>query len=131
MDSKIIELSKYRLQKAQVDLETSEDLFKMERLSQSLNRSYYAMFHATRALLAYDKFDSKRHSGILTFFNQHYIKTGKVEIKYFAMLTSAQRLRNKSDYDDFYLASKIEAEQQLENAKEYINFMESFIAQLP
>ena len=130
MDNKIVALSKYRLQKAQEDLYSSEILFNIERFSQSLNRSYYAMFHATRALLAYDKFDSKSHSGILAFFNQHYIKTGKIDIKFFAMLTLAQKLRTNSDYDDFYIASKEEAGLQLKNAQEFIEEKKNYISSI-
>lgn len=130
MDDRIIALSKYRIQKSRDDLSSSELLFNMEQFSQSLNRSYYAMFHATRALLAYDKLDSKRHSGILAFFNQHYIKTGKIDIKYFTMLTLAQKLRQNSDYDDFYVAGKEDARLQLENAKEFVKQVMNFIETL-
>lgn len=130
MDNKITELSTYRLSKAKEDLEASETLLHTGHFSQSLNRSYYAMFHATRALLAFERFDSKRHSGILAFFNQHYIKNGKIELKYYSMLTLAQKLRNNSDYDDFFVVSRDDAEQQLINAKEFIDVIDSFISRL-
>ncbi|MCH7723775.1 MAG: hypothetical protein IIA49_06765 [Bacteroidetes bacterium] len=31
------------------------------------------MFHSVRALLAFDKFDSKRHSGIISYFINKYV----------------------------------------------------------
>lgn len=69
--------------------------------AQSVNRSYYAIFHAVRALLAFDKFDSKRHSAIIEYFNQHYIANGKIGKEYYKMLASAFDTRIKSDYQDF------------------------------
>ncbi len=41
-----------------------------------------AIFHAVRALLALDKFDSQKHSGIISYFNQKFIKTGKIEVEF-------------------------------------------------
>jgi len=67
MDSKILVLSKYRMEKANDDLATSEIMFKNNKYSQSINRSYYAMFHSVRSLLAFSKFDSQKHSGIISY----------------------------------------------------------------
>lgn len=101
MDDRIIDLSKYRLAKALDDLETSEIMLKNKKLSQSINRSYYAMFHAVRSLLALKKFDSSKHSGIIAYFNQHYIKSGIFEIEYSKILMAAYKFRNGSDYKNF------------------------------
>ncbi|MBL7095166.1 HEPN domain-containing protein [candidate division KSB1 bacterium] len=55
-------MSEYRMKKAKDDLETSEIMFSNNKFSQSVNRSYYAMFHAVRSLLALSKFDSQKHT---------------------------------------------------------------------
>jgi uncharacterized protein (UPF0332 family) len=52
-----------------------------------------------------------------------------IDEKYSQMLTTAQRLRLDSDYDDLYVADKETAEKQLENAKEFVSFIESYIKQ--
>jgi hypothetical protein len=67
------ELASYRLSKAKEDLFSSRELLKNDLFAQSINRSYYAVFHATRSLLAIDGYDSKKHSGVIHFFNQNYI----------------------------------------------------------
>jgi len=90
-------------------LADAQDAFEEIRLANSINRSYYAMFHATRALLAIDSFDSKKHSSIIGYFNQYYIANSKIDSSYYQMIANAFRVRNKTDYDDFYLASKDEA----------------------
>jgi len=46
------------------------------------------------------------------------------------MIANAFRVRNKTDYDDFYVVSKSEAQQQLDNAQAFVGFMEVFIADI-
>lgn len=114
------ELSEYRLSKAKQDLLAAKLLFDNSYYAQSLNRSYYAIFHAVRSLLAFDKFDSKKHSGIISYFINNYVRSGMVDEKYSQMLTTVQRLRLDSDYDDLYVADKETAEKQLIDAKTFI-----------
>ena len=94
----------------------------------SANRSYYAIFHAMRAILALESFDSKKHSGIISAFHQRFIKPGKIDSRFSKIITGASFTRNKSDYDDFYIASKADVTEQLENAKEFLAVVEKYIA---
>lgn len=130
MDSRINDLSIYRMEKACEDLDTSEILFSNKKYSQSINRSYYAMFHAVRALLAFDQFDTKKHSGIISYFNKNYVKTGIIEVEYSKMLTIAFKIRNDSDYKDFYIITHQDALLQLESAKKFIPRISDFIKTL-
>ncbi len=129
MDNTTSDLSKYRMEKAKEDLSAAELLLNNNHFAQSLNRSYYANFHAVRSLLAYDKFDSKTHSGIISYFNKNYVKDGGIDKKYSEILMNSQRVRTKSDYDDLYVADKETTEVQLANAKEFIAFIENYIKQ--
>ena len=82
----IIELSKYRINKSDENLQVANLLLESGHYSESLNRFYYAIFHSLRGLLAYDEFDSKKHSGIISYFNQYYVKLGKFEKEYSRIL---------------------------------------------
>lgn len=128
MENRLRDLSKYRMEKAEDDLETSEIMFKNNKYSQSINRSYYAMFHAVRALLALSKFDSHKHSGLISYFNRHFVKSGKIEVEYSKMLTTAFKVRTDSDYKDFYIISRQDAELQLENAKKFVQRIKELLA---
>jgi len=97
------------MEKSREDLLSAKLLLDNNCITQSINRSYYIIFHAVRSLLAYDVFDSKRHSGIIAFFNQNYIKQGEVSSEYFKILTSAETIRHDSDYDDFFNPSREQA----------------------
>jgi len=127
MEKRQLDLSNYRLEKAKGDLETAELNLKNNKLSQSINRSYYSMFHAARALLALDKLDSKKHTGVISLFNQHYIKPGKIELEFSRMLFDAFEIRNENDYNDFYIAVKEDAKIQLENAKKFLKRIQEYI----
>ena len=42
------------------------------------------------------------------------------------MLTSASMKRNESDYSDFFIATLEEAEEQLENARRFLEMVEDY-----
>jgi len=60
-------LVKHRIEQASECIQSSEVAMKTS-LKTSINRSYYGIFHTMRAVLALDKFDSKKHSGIISTF---------------------------------------------------------------
>jgi uncharacterized protein (UPF0332 family) len=130
MDNMIVELVKYRIEKAKNDLQASRIMLENNLFAQSLNRSYYSIFHAVRAILAFEKFDSKKHSGIIAYFNHNFISTGIFDKEYSKILMGAEKIRNKSDYNDFYIASKSDAEQQIINADKFIKTMEEYTMKL-
>lgn len=68
-------------------------------------------------MLALIGFDSKKHSGVIAEFQRSFVKTGIFEREYSKIIMSASEIRNASDYDDYYIASKEEAYIQLINAK--------------
>lgn len=127
MQTEVMELAAYRLSKAEECLTDATEAFNQNRLANSINRSYYAILHATRALLALEGYDSKRHSTIIGYFNQNYVVTGKVEHVYHKMLASAFQVRNESDYNDFYVASREEARKQLDNATVFVEMVKGII----
>ena len=90
----------------------------------SLNRSYYAIFHAMRAMNNLKGFDSSKHSGVIAFFNKEYLKENILDRNLSIVIKNSAFLREKSDYDDFYIASKQEAEKQLEEAERFLDAVE-------
>jgi uncharacterized protein (UPF0332 family) len=115
------------MEKAKDDLGVSKLNLENKKFSQSINRSYYSMFHAVRALLALHKYDSKKHSGVISYFNQYFIKPRYIEPEYFKIITKAFKIRNDCDYDDFYIACYDDAKKQFENAGKFINRIEAYI----
>jgi len=126
MDGSLTDLSKYRLARAKEDLQTAESNFQEKSYRASVNRSYYAIFHALRAITALDQFDSGKHSGIIAFINQNYVKTGIFDRSFSKMVDSAFRLREKADYEDFYVVAIEDAKKQLEKAAAVIAAVEQY-----
>ena len=92
----------------------------------SLNRSYYAIFHAMRAANILKGFDSSKHSGVIAFFNKEYLKEGILERNLSIIIKNSAFLREKSDYDDFFIASKKDAEKQLADATIFLETIEMY-----
>lgn len=127
MEGSVTDLSKYRFEAAEDDLETAKMLFDAGRWKASLNRSYYAVFHALRSVTALDSFDAKKHSAIIAYFNQHYIKSGIFAGNVSKMIADAFELRGNADYQDFYVVSKGDAQSQIDNAEMIINTIRSYL----
>ncbi|MBR5164736.1 MAG: HEPN domain-containing protein [Ruminococcus sp.] len=127
MDSSVIDLSKYRLDTAKADLKAARLLFDATEYRSSVNRSYYAIFHALRAVLALDGFDSSKHSGIISYFNLNYVKTDVFSREISKIISSAYRLREKADYQDFYIVSIEEADEQIKKADTVINAISEYL----
>ena len=115
----MVDLAKYRLESARERLAAAKLEMEAGHLKDSINRSYYAFFHTIRSLLAEKQIDFKKHSAVISYFRQHYIKTGIFEEKYSDYVGKAFILRNNSDYADFYVVAKPDAEMQYEHAKEF------------
>ena len=100
---------------------------KSQKYKGANNRAYYAIFHSMRAILALDGFDSKKHSGVIAKFNENYVKSQIFEIDYGKIVKNASVIRNNSDYDDFFIATKEQAENQIKDAKKFILATEKYL----
>ena len=127
MEGSLKELALYRLERAKEMLDASEKNLQSGHLRTSLNRSYYAVFHGMRAVNVLKGFDSSKHSGVIAFFNKTFLKDGLLDKSLAKIIKDTSYLREKSDYDDFYIASKEETELQLKNAKIFIQHIEKYI----
>lgn len=120
-------LTKYRLENAEEKLASAKILFDAGKYKDSIGRSYYAIFSSVRAVLARDKVDFSKHAGVIAYFQKEYIKTGIFEKKYSKYLQSAFQIRNSCDYDDFFLVSKQDAEEQYQIAEEFYNMILNYL----
>jgi hypothetical protein len=120
----------FRLEKAQRCLKASNLLLSAESYADSVNRSYYAIYHAIRAVLITIDFSSKTHSGNIGEFRRRFIKTGVFPKDFSDIVGSAFDIRNDSDYEDFYIVSKDDVIKQAKNASLFLEAVESYIKSL-
>lgn len=123
----MIDLSVYRLNKAKSDLKDAKTTLGLELYDTAANRSYYAIFHAARAVLALDGQDYKKHSGVISNFQKEYIKTGIFDKEMSRIIKSAFDMRTESDYEDFYIVEKEDVIKQVEEADYFLNNIEKYL----
>ncbi len=76
------ELTQYRLDRATEFLLAAKIMLENNFFKDSINRSYYAIFTTIRALLVENEIDFKKHSAVISYFRQHYIKTEIFDTKF-------------------------------------------------
>lgn len=116
MDNRQIDLANYRIGESKNTLQVAKNCLKDGFYKDAINRSYYAAFYAIKAVLALGTIDFKRHKDVVAYFNKEYVATNKFSRELGHRLATLKQLREKSDYDDFYIASKEKATEQVETA---------------
>lgn len=119
--------AKYRLDRAKEDLKAAQLLFENGNYRIANNRAYYAIFHSMRAVLAFDNFDSSKHSGVIAEFRRKYIREGVFPKEMSQMIGSAFIIRNASDYDDMFVASRNDTQEQITNAEYVLGKVNAYI----
>ena len=127
MDNRQIDLSKYRLQEAKDSLKVAEHCLNEGLYKDSINRSYYAAFYSVKSVLALGTVDFKRHKDVMAYFNKEFIATDIFPRELGRRLGILKQLREKSDYDDFYIASKEQAILQLQTAQMAIGEIKEYL----
>ena len=117
MDERQKNLSNYRIAEAEDSLKVAAHCLKEGLYKDSINRSYYAAFYAVKAILALSTVDFKRHKDVMGYFNKEYVAKEIFPREIGRKLGTLQRVREKSDYDDFYIASREKAEEQFQTAE--------------
>ena len=123
------DLAVYRLERAKTDVKSAKILFDAAEYKVANNRAYYAVYHAITAVHALDRKAYKRHKDALANFNKDYIRTEIFPRTMGRRISEAQEIRHASDYDDFYLATKSEALEQIETAENLIAMIDVYCKQ--
>lgn len=127
LDSSVIDLSRYRLDKASEMLATAQRDMDAEDYASANNRAYYCIFHAMRAVLALDGEDYKKHSAVIARFTLNYLKTEILPRDYGKLISNASLIRNRSDYEDFYICSIEDTQRLIEGAKDFYNAISDYL----
>ena len=91
------------------------------------NRAYYCIFHAMRAVLALDGEDYKKHSAVIARFTLNYLKTDILPRDYGTLIANAALIRNRSDYEDFYICSVEDTSRLVEGAQRFLDDVRKYI----
>lgn len=124
MKQELIDLAKYRLEKAGNTLSDARRYANDATLESTVNRIYYAMFYAVNALLITKELSSSKHSGVRALFNKEIVNKGLIEKQWGEFYADMFDRRQKGDYTDFVQFEKRDIEIWLEKADEFITIIE-------
>ena len=122
-----IDLSKYRLARAGEMLKTACRDLEAEDYASANNRAYYCIFHAMRATLALTGEDYKKHSGVISRFSEQYLKTKLLPPELSKIISMASIIRNRSDYEDFYICSISDTQKLVSDASLFLDTVTAFL----
>lgn len=108
------------LDQAEEELNASYVLFDKGFYREAISRAYYSMFHATQALLILKEIYPKSHKGVIQKFGEEFVKSGLLENKLGYILSQAETMRLKADYDVGVKITKKECEEILDNCEFFI-----------
>lgn len=129
MEEHVKALSKYRFETSLENLDDAKLMYENGRYKNALNRGYYSIFHALRAVIALNGFDSSKHSGVIAYFNQNYVKEGVFSKDISKKIAEASVNRENADYLDFYIASSEEAQKQIGRAETVIDAVRIYLTE--
>lgn len=115
----------YRIKQAEETLADAKRMHQEGNFSPRsiTNRAYYSMFYSVLALFLKMEVNIKtsKHTGIISLFDKEFIKTGKIDKHYSAILHKMFNVRQKGDYKEL-------VEISIEEAGEYVKLAEEFLA---
>lgn len=127
MADNLKDLSSYRFGRSLEELENAKAMFEIGKYKMALNRSYYSVFHSMRAVNVLDEFDSSKHSGVISHFNQFHVKEGDFPKEAAKIIKSLSEMCEHADYEDFFVASRQDAEEQILKAEHFLQLTKSYL----
>jgi uncharacterized protein (UPF0332 family) len=121
------DLIKYRREKAAKALDDARLLVEGKRLFSSVNRIYYALFYEVIALLKARGLSSSKHTGVRALFNEHFVRTGIVDVEIGKFYSQMFDFRQEGDYDDFVYFEEEKVKGWLDTAEKYMKILEKCI----
>ncbi len=105
-------------------------MYGMQHWDLAANRYYYACYHAVQGLfIAKGLPATRKHSGTVTQFSLHFVKTGIVEPIYGSFLARMMQLRQKADYNCAFDITEKDLGEFVTLSKAFIDVVENLLNQ--
>lgn len=127
MTAPIRDLVVYRLQRARESLEDAHLLADAKRWNPCVNRLYYACFYAVSALLIQEGMSSSRHSGVRSFFNRYFVKTGRIDANAARIFNDLFERRQEGDYVDFVRFEESQVRAWVPKAEAFVEYVAGMV----
>ncbi|SRR5690554_1167013 len=117
-----------RLQIARETLEEAKGNMKMEYWRTATNRLYYACYYAVNALLIYNGYIARTHSGVIGLFGLHFVSKGLISMENGKLYRNLFEKRQSSDYDEWIIIDGNDVKPFIKPVEEFISTIEDLIA---
>lgn len=114
------DIARNKLAQAIDDLESADILLGADKYRAANNRAYYAV-------LSMEPVAFKKHKDVIAYFNKNYVNKDVFSRDMGRKISKLEIIRHKSDYDDFYIASKLDTVNQVTIAKEIIGEIKTYL----
>ena len=111
-------------------MRAAEALLGLNLPRDAINRLYYALYHATLALLLTESFEPTSHHGMLSLFGMHFIKPGRLPASMGATLRRIQAYREAADYTRGFVLPEEECRQEFEAGRLFLGAARGLLAQM-
>lgn len=121
------DLIRYRIDQAFKTIAEVDKLIESDLLTIAVNRIYYGIFYCLNALALKYKFKSSKHLQLIGWFNQNFIKTGLIDLKYGRTLRDAFKNRSDGDYVPYISFTEIDVVKMRNEMEDFIRTISSFM----
>ena len=105
---------------ADSDLRAADALLALAISPAAASRTYYAVSHATRALLLSLGIQATTHKSLRSLFAQHFVKSGLLPAERSKELAQLEALRSSGDYDSAFALGPDELRPELDKARRFV-----------
>lgn len=115
------------IKKANRSIKAAKGLVDDEDFDFASSRLYYAIFYAMEAVLLTRNISSSKHSGVISQFNQFYIKEGIFPKNFSKTISRLFRERQVGDYGFYIDIIEDEMEESIKLAKSFLEKVEEHL----
>ena len=121
-------LIQYRFDQAREVLKDAHALYDLKRTPISIvNRAYYSMFYAVLALMISIDKNIVKHQGVLSFFDEYFIKTKIFPKEMSKLIHDAFESRQEGDYRESANIDRETASEILQSADTFLEMTEEHL----
>lgn len=117
-------LVRYRLRRAKESIVEAELMAQSGHWNTSVNRLYYACFYAASALLLHQGRSASKHSGVLSMFNQEFVRTGTISRETARIYQLLFDSRQEADYLDLVDFQERQVRPWIDDARRFLQSVE-------
>jgi hypothetical protein len=120
-------LAKSEIERAVDELNASKLLQEKGFFFKSVASAYYAIYHASKALLLLKGVIPKTHEGVERMFSLYYIKTEEFDLKVGKVLGRLMKMRQEADYYPEVPFTSEEAVEAIQMAADFLERAKNFV----